>query len=68
MKKGIIVFAIKDEEGRLLELYNKTSEEFLDEIFWDNPNREAQVYFDKVMVKKDNKINFYAEIKKNEEL
>jgi hypothetical protein len=59
--KGKIVLAVKDENGIMLEIYNKTSEEFLEEIFWDSG--DAQCEFEKVMIKSDGKIDFFAKIK-----
>lgn len=59
--KGKIVLGVKDENGIILEIYNKTSEEFLDEIFWDSG--DAQCEFEKVMIKSDGKIDFFAKIK-----
>jgi hypothetical protein len=59
--KGILVFAIKDEKGRLYEIHNKTSEEIIDDIVWDGDNPECE--FEKVIVKTESKIDFYAKIK-----
>jgi hypothetical protein len=59
--KGKIVLAVKDESGRMLEIYNKTSEEFLDQIFWDGGDCICE--FEKVMVKSEGKIDFFAKIK-----
>lgn len=60
--KGILVIAVKDQNGRLLEIYNKTSEEILDEVIdWEKENPECD--FEKVMVKSEGKIDFYAKIK-----
>ena len=60
--KGILIFAVKDDNGRLLEIINKTSEDILDEaIDWENENPICE--FEKVMVKSKGKIDFYAKIK-----
>ena len=61
--KGILVFAIKDEGGRLLEIFNKTSEEIIDQIDWEGDNPECE--FEKIMVKSGGKVDFYAKIKTN---
>jgi F420-0:gamma-glutamyl ligase len=60
--RGKIVFAVKDEQGRLYEIHNKEAEEFIDEIFWDNDG-DAICEFEKVIVKTEGKIEFLANIK-----
>jgi hypothetical protein len=62
--KGKIVLAVKDESGRMLEIYNQTSEEFLDQVFWDGGDGICE--FEKVMVKSEGKIDFFAKIKTDE--
>jgi hypothetical protein len=59
--KGTLVFAVKDAKGRLYEIHNKESEEFIDEIFWNEGNAICE--FEKVMVKTEGKIEFLANIK-----
>jgi hypothetical protein len=62
--EGKLVFAVKDTNGRLLELYPyQRGEEFIDEI--DIESGELKVEFQKVMIKEDKSINFYAKVIKN---
>lgn len=62
--EGKLVFAVKDANGRLLELFPyQKGEEFIDEI--DFESGELKVEFQKVMIKEDNSINFYAKVIKN---
>jgi hypothetical protein len=60
--KGTLVFAVKDAKGKLYEIHNKESEDFIDEIIWNNKGN-AICEFEKVIVKTEGKIEFLANIK-----
>lgn len=61
-EKGKIVLAIKNKNGRLIEILPEESENFIDYIFWDKNTDEAVVEFEKLIVKNRNKSELFAKI------
>jgi hypothetical protein len=67
MALGKLVWAVKDEKGRVLELYPVQKEdEFVESIMFDE-DKEAIVEFNVVTIKREKRIDFYAEVKPRKE-